>query len=82
MEIYFQSDGLPIGKAISKPLAEIYMHWLEKKYVFGESSTFRDNIVFWKRQMDDVFFVWRGARKIICLALKWDRAQSAVYFAS
>ena len=39
------------------------MHWFEKKYVFGESSTFRDNIVFWKRQMDDVFFVWRGSKE-------------------
>ena len=62
-KIYFQSDGLPIGKSISKPLAGIYMHWFEKKYVFGESSTFRDNIVFWKRQMDDVFFVWRGSKE-------------------
>ena len=28
-KIYYQRDGLPIGKSISKPLAGIYMHWFE-----------------------------------------------------
>ena len=56
-KIYFQRDGLPIGKSISKPMAGIYMHWFEKKYVFNEESTFKKNIVFWKRQMDDIFFI-------------------------
>jgi len=62
-KISFQSDGLPIGKSISKPLAGIYMHWFEKKYIFDENSTFKHNIVFWKRQMDDVFFIWRGSKE-------------------
>ena len=53
---------MPIGKSISKPMAGIYMHWFEKTYVFNEESRFRKNIVFWKRQMDDIFFVWRGSR--------------------
>ena len=61
-KIYFQKDGLPIGKSISKPMAGIYMHWFEKNYVFNEGSRFRANIVFWKRQMDDIFFVWRGKK--------------------
>ena len=61
-QIYFQRDGLPIGKSISKPMAGIYMHWFEKSYVFNEDSRFKNNIVFWKRQMDDVFFVWRGKK--------------------
>ena len=61
--IYFQRDGLPIGKSISKPIAGIYMHWFERTYVFGENSSFRDKIVFWKRQMDDIFFVWNGTKE-------------------
>ena len=39
------------------------MHWFEKEYVFNEDSHFKGNIVFWKRQMDDVFFVWRGKKE-------------------
>ena len=62
-KIYFQRDGLPIGKSISKPLAGIYMHWFEKTFVFGEDSNFKENIVFWKRQMDDVFFIWKGTKE-------------------
>ena len=54
-KIYFQTDGLPIGKSISKPLAGIYMHWFERTFVFNESGEFRNNIVFWKRQMNDIF---------------------------
>ena len=59
-KIYFQRDGLPIGKSISKPMAGIYMHWFEKKYVFNEESTFKKNIVFWKRQMDDIYLHLEG----------------------
>ena len=62
-KIYFQRDGLPIGKSISKPLAGIYMHWFEKTFVFGEDSKFKERIVFWKRQMDDVFFIWKGSKE-------------------
>ena len=62
-KIYFQRDGLPIGKSISKPLAGIYMHWFEKTYVFGEDGEFKENIVFWKRQVDDIFFIWRGTKE-------------------
>ena len=62
-KIYFQRDGLPIGKSMSKPLAGIYMHWFEKTYVFGEGGEFQENIVFWKRQVDDIFFVWRGTKE-------------------
>jgi hypothetical protein len=39
-KIYFQKDGLPIGKSISKPMAGIYMHWFEKTYIFNEDSRF------------------------------------------
>ena len=62
-KIYFQRDGLPIGKSISKPLADIYMHWFEKAYVFNADNQFRDNISFWKRQVDDIFFVWKGSKE-------------------
>ena len=61
-KVYFQRNGLPIGKSVSKPMAGIYMHWFEKTYVFNEGSKFKDKIVFWKRQMDDIFFIWRGTK--------------------
>ena len=59
-KIYFQRDGLPIGKSISKPLAGIYVHWLEENHVFKAENEQR--LVYWKREMDDIFFVWRGTK--------------------
>ena len=43
-------------------MAGTHMHWFEKTYVYGEENRLRKNILFWKRQMDDIFFVWRGSR--------------------
>ena len=42
-KVYFQRNGLPIGKSISKPMAGIYMHWFEKTYLLNEGSKFKDN---------------------------------------
>ena len=62
-KLYFQRGRLPIGKSISKPLTGIYMHWFEKTFVFGDNSNFKENIVFWKRQVDDLFFIWKGTKE-------------------
>ena len=61
-KIYFQRDGLPIGKSISKPLAGIYMHWFEKNFVFNDDNSLKHCLKFWKRQVDDVFFIWKGTK--------------------
>ena len=62
-KIYYQRDGLPIGKSISKPLAGIYMHWFEKNFVYNADNSLRHCLKFWKRQVDDVFFVWKGTKE-------------------
>ena len=62
-KIYFQRDELSIGMSISKPLAGIYMHWFEETDMLGEDSRFKENIVFWKRQMDGIFFIWKGTKE-------------------
>jgi len=61
-KIYFQRDGLPIGKSISKPLAGIYMHWFERNFVYNEDKSLKHGLKFWKRQVDDVFFIWEGTK--------------------
>ena len=39
------------------------MHWFERTYVFNDNNQFKDNIVLWKRQVDDIFFVWKGSKE-------------------
>ena len=36
---------------------------IETYYVFNDNNQFKDNIVFWKRQVDDIFFVWKGSKE-------------------
>ena len=56
-KIWTQTDGCLIGKSISGEIAEIYMDWFEKNYVFTEQNDFQ--IIFWKRMRDDVFLIWK-----------------------
>ena len=39
------------------------MDWFERTYVLNDNNQFKDNIVFWKRQVDDIFFVWKGSKE-------------------
>ena len=55
--IYTQTDGTPIGKSISGPMAGIYLRWFE--YTFIRNSKFNSQILLWKRMRDDVLIVWK-----------------------
>ena len=39
------------------------MHWFEENHVFKEEQ--KEKLVFWKREMDDIFFVWRGTKDVL-----------------
>jgi len=41
--IFTQTDGTPIGKSISGPIADIYRNWFEEQYIFNDSNPFRNN---------------------------------------
>ena len=55
--IYTQTDGMPIGKSISGPIAGIYLHWFERTYIFNANCEFKPH--FWKRMRDDILIVWK-----------------------
>jgi len=55
--IYNQTDGMPIGKSISGPIAGIYLHWFENTYILNETCEFKPH--FWKRMRDDILIIWR-----------------------
>ena len=60
-----QTDGTPIGKSISGPLADIYMDWVENEYIYSNSNEFRDNIKLWKRSRDDIYILWNGREEAL-----------------
>ena len=60
--VYTQTDGTPIGKSISGPLAGIFVAWFENMFVM--KGKFKARIVFWRRMKDDIFFVWKLSKRI------------------
>ena len=63
--ILTQTDGTPIGKSISGPIADIYMNWFEEEYVFNANNEFRNSIKLWKRSRDDVYILWSGGSETL-----------------
>ena len=63
--IFTQTDGTPIGKSISGPLADIYMNWFETEHIYSESNEFRDHLKIWKRSRDDVYILWSGGAEAL-----------------
>ena len=60
-----KTHGIPIGKSISGPLADIYMDWFENEYIYSDSNEFRDNIKIWKRSRDDIYILWNGGEEAL-----------------
>ena len=61
--IFSQTNGTPIGKSISGPLAGIYMNWFEKQFMYSDKCTLKPTL--WKRMRDDVLIIWdHGEEKL------------------
>ena len=61
--IFTQTDGTPIGKSISGPLADIYMDWFERTYIYSEHNEFKNHLKIWGKSRDDVYILWSGGQE-------------------
>ncbi|CAJ0950204.1 unnamed protein product [Ranitomeya imitator] len=61
---YLQKRGTAMGSHAAPPYANAYMVHFEESS-FYKNSLFRENIIIWKRYIDDVFCVWRGSEDIL-----------------
>ena len=39
------------------------MHWFDNNFVYNADNSLRHCLNFWKRQVDDVFFVWKVTKE-------------------
>ena len=62
-KIYFQRDGLPIGKSISKPLAGIYMHWFEETHILRRMESSATILFFGRDRWMTYFLCGKEAKK-------------------
>lgn len=61
-EQYYQFPegiGVPMGSPLASTLAELFMHRLETEF-FASNPEFNNNIIYWKRYVDDILFLWNG----------------------
>ncbi|CAN0115006.1 unnamed protein product, partial [Heterosigma akashiwo] len=53
--IFSQTEGAPIGKSISGPIAGIYLNWFKEEFIYSERC--KNKATLWKRMQDDVFII-------------------------
>lgn len=51
-----------MGTRVAPAFANIFMGAFEEMYITGDSE-FHDNIVVYKRFIDDLFLIWKGTEK-------------------
>ena len=58
--LYLQKHGTSMGSSFAPSMAGLYVHSLEHTKILVETNPFFENIIIWKRYIDDVFVIWRG----------------------
>ncbi|CAJ0947396.1 unnamed protein product, partial [Ranitomeya imitator] len=56
---FFQIKGTAMGSNVAPPYANIFMDYFETSFMYPH-LLFSAHIVYWKRFIDDIFFVWTG----------------------
>ena len=57
-ENFLQVKGTAMGTRVAPKFANVYMGSIEKRFVY--ETTWVDDIIFWKRFIDDIFFILAG----------------------
>ncbi|CAJ0931730.1 unnamed protein product [Ranitomeya imitator] len=58
-QFYVQKKGTAMGSNVAPPFANIFMDFYETSYVYCH-PLFSSHVIFWRRFIDDVFFIWTG----------------------
>ncbi|CAJ0943784.1 unnamed protein product [Ranitomeya imitator] len=65
-QFFFQIKGTAMGSNVAPPYANIFMDYFEKSFVYPH-SLFSAHIIYWRRFIDDIFFVWTGTSEDLLL---------------
>ncbi|CAJ0931890.1 unnamed protein product [Ranitomeya imitator] len=55
-------SGTAMGARCAPSFANLFMGWWEETSVYP-SRAFRENVLYWFRFIDDIFFIWAGSRE-------------------
>uniref|UniRef100_A0A8C5P7K0 Reverse transcriptase domain-containing protein n=1 Tax=Leptobrachium leishanense TaxID=445787 RepID=A0A8C5P7K0_9ANUR len=62
-DFFIQRKGTAMGTKFAPSYANLYMAGWESQFVYGSHSWAQHKILSYRRYIDDVFFVWRGAEE-------------------
>ncbi|CAH2329928.1 Hypothetical predicted protein, partial [Pelobates cultripes] len=59
-EFYLQLQGTAMGTKFAPSYANIFLDFWEKNFIWT-NNPFDANLVFWRRYIDDILFIWKGS---------------------
>lgn len=69
--IYHQVQGTSMGSTFAPSLAGLYMASFEEEHIFKDGNPYHNNLITWKRYIDDILILWRGDRNECDSFLEW-----------
>ncbi|XP_075460474.1 uncharacterized protein LOC142497064 isoform X2 [Ascaphus truei] len=57
---YLQLLGTAMGTSFAPSYANLFMGFWEAQFIYHSNNTYRSNIVFFKRYIDDLIMIWDG----------------------
>ncbi|XP_075442477.1 solute carrier family 12 member 7 isoform X2 [Ascaphus truei] len=57
---YLQTRGTAMGTSFAPSYANLFMGYWEHAHIFSHTNSFRKNITFYRRFIDDLFLIWEG----------------------
>lgn len=59
-QFYYQIKGVTMGCSCAPSIANLFMEHLETEFIYNSDNPFFDQVVMWKRYIDDVFMIFKS----------------------
>uniref|UniRef100_A0A8C5R686 Reverse transcriptase domain-containing protein n=1 Tax=Leptobrachium leishanense TaxID=445787 RepID=A0A8C5R686_9ANUR len=69
-DYYIQLKGTAMGTKFAPSYANLYMAGWENRFMCGSRGWARENVLAYRRYIDDLFFVWRGGEDSLRIFLE------------
>ncbi|CAJ0959949.1 unnamed protein product, partial [Ranitomeya imitator] len=69
-DFYLQIRGTAMGSNVAPPYANCYMADFEESHIYSH-PLFSNNVIVWKRYIDDVFCIWGGTMEALASFFGW-----------
>lgn len=70
-EMFQQVKGTSMGATCAPSLACLYVGDFEARHIFNEVAPFFENVLEWRRFIDDIVFIWEGEQSDLDTFIEW-----------